>query len=63
METQIIVNIDQSGPMNVYFPANDQAKTIARIAGTKTLQPTVLMNCESLGFEIIVKLPHGYNSK
>ena len=63
METKIIVEIDQSKHENVFFPANDQAKTIARIAGTKTLSETVLMNCESLGYRIVITVPKNWATK
>jgi len=57
MNTTITIEIKNNYGKQVFYPANDQAKTIARIAGTKTLSRTVLLNCETLGFEIVVKSP------
>ena len=57
MNTTITIEIKNNYGKQVFYPANDQAQTIARIAGTKTLSETVLSNCKTLGFEIVVKSP------
>ena len=36
------------------YPACDKAKLFAKIAGTKTLSPTVLSSIKALGYEIEV---------
>ena len=57
MNTTITIEIKNNYGKQVFYPANAQAKTIANIAGTKTLSETVLSNCKTLGFEIVVKSP------
>jgi len=43
------------------YPANDAAKALARIAGTKTLSVSDLQNASSLGLEV-VEIYSNYNA-
>ena len=51
-----IVRRDQYG-RTVFHPANDAAKLMARIAGTKTLTRSALNALAGGGYEIIVSAP------
>ncbi len=37
-----------------YYPANDAARSFARIAGTRTLLPGVIQEARKLGFKVLV---------
>ena len=64
---EILVTIKPQYGCVAYHPDNAQAKTLAEIAGTKTLTPRVLKLAQGLGFEVTGKFdlvlnPMGSNS-
>jgi hypothetical protein len=58
METQeITVKIDNNFGSERIYPADDNARAFARIAGTKTLTRTTIDLVKQLGFGIKVEQP------
>lgn len=52
MQRVIQIQVRQVYGVTQAYPANEQAKMLALIAGTKTLQPATLAYAERMGFAI-----------
>lgn len=56
MKPQIVVTIRKVYGNPVIYPACDQSRTFAQLAGTKTLTLQALQKIKALGYEINEKL-------
>ena len=57
MSGKLLVRVKHNYGRQVYYPADETARTIAAIAGDKTLTDRVLQLAHALGYEIVIAQP------
>ncbi len=53
MQTEIQITIKSVYGETKAYPANDQARRLAGMVGTKTLTPSILEQARTMGFRIV----------
>ncbi len=57
MNSKLLVRAKHVYGRQVFYPADETSRTIAAIAGDKTLTDRVLQLAHSLGYEIVIAQP------